>query len=645
MSLTPAKMKFVNIVILDRDVRRVTTALGKLGVLELVKVTPESTAARITLTDRRGDLAQCRTLLAALDAIREKVGLAALPAGGEDSYAPLDVVAQEIAALEGRVNPLLELRAKVASESEEIQDELARFEALAAVGVPLPRLLESPFLHFAVGSIKTTDLARLSEKARRNIILLSRPGQGERHNLLALTSRKGRFALETQLKQHNFVKEDISRFSTGTPTAIVEELYKRVDQIRAEQERISKELKDIARTQAQKVAAMDRRLRLELALVEASMNFGRTSSTCLITGWLPDDQVAAASSRLLQETEGRLFVQARGPEEPGVPAGEVPVLLKNHPWIRPFELLVTGFGLPRYGEVQPTALLAVSFLVMYGFMFGDVGQGAVLAIVGFLMRKRSRSPQVRDLGAIICCAGLAATAFGFLYGSVFGNEMLPALWLSPLEAPMKLIAIPVMLGIVLISVGILVNIANRFRFGEYFRGITDRFGVAGIVLYWGAIGLGLRSALSGTGAPGLLLVVGLIFVPLLIIFLRELIYESFIHKGHESEGPFVALMNGAVEVMETLMGLLANTVSFARVGAFALAHAALCMAIFSLVGVVREWPGGVVWSGAVIVLGNAVIIALEGLVVFVQDLRLEYYEFFSKFFEGVGKKYTPFRIG
>ena len=645
MSLTPAKMKFVNIVILDRDIRRVTTALGRLGVLELVKVSPEGAAGGITLPDRRGDLAQCRALIAALDAIREKVGLAQLPASGEDSYAPLAEVGQEIAALEGRVNPLLEGRAKVESESEEIQDALARFEALGAVAVPLPRLLESPFLHFVVGSIKTTDLARLTEKARRNIILLSRATEGERSNLLAVTSRKGRFALETQLKQHNFVKEDISRFSTGTPAVIVEELYKRVDQIRREQERISRELKEIARSEAQRIAAMDRRLRLELALIEAAMNFGRTSSTCLITGWLPEEQVAPASGRLLQETDGRLFLQVRGPGEPGVPGGEVPVLLKNHPWIRPFELLVTGFGLPRYGEVQPTPLFALSFLLMYGFMFGDVGQGAVLAIAGALIRKRSRSPQVRDLGAIICFAGLAATAFGFLYGSVFAKEMLPALWLSPLEGVMKIIAVPIALGILLMSIGILTNIANRFRRGEYFQAVTDRSGVAGIVLYWGAIGLGLRSALFGSGAPGLLLVAGLIFAPLLVIFLRELIYESFIHKGHESDGPFVALINGAVEVMETLMGLLANTISFARVGAFALAHAALCMAIFSLVGVMGQWPGGVVWSAAVIVLGNAVIIALEGLVVFVQDLRLEYYEFFSKFFEGVGKRYTPFRIG
>ena len=402
----------------------------------------------------------------------------------------------------------------------------------------------------------------------------------------------------------------------------------------------------MARTDAQKIASLERSLGLEVALLEASLNFSRTESTCRISGWLPTTQVAPASSRLLQETEGRLFLQVREPNETDVPPDEVPVLMKDNPLIRPFQLLVTGFGFPRYREIQPTLLMAVSFLVMYGLMFGDVGQGAVLAIGGFVVRKRARSPQIRDLGAIICMAGLAATVFGVLYGSLFGKEgLLPVLWFSPIEDVVKILVVPVALGILLISIGILLNIINKFRCGDYFRAIVDRIGVVGIVLYWGAIGLGLRSALLGSSSHLGFLILLLILVPLLVLFFRELIYEQLVHKGHESDGALVALMNGGVDVMETLTGFLANTVSFVRVGAFALAHAGLCMAIYGVVSVVRGWPAGGVWSAVVIVLGNTVVILLEGMVVFVQDLRLEYYEFFSKFFEGAGRGYKPFRIG
>jgi V/A-type H+-transporting ATPase subunit I len=124
-----------------------------------------------------------------------------------------------------------------------------------------------------------------------------------------------------------------------------------------------------------------------------------------------------------------------------------------------------------------------------------------------------------------------------------------------------------------------------------------------------------------------------------------MIYERLVHRGRESEGVFLSLITGGVDVMEALTGFLANTVSFVRVGAFALAHVGLCMAIYGVVSVVRGWPAGGVWSAIVIVLGNAVVILLEGMVVFIQGLRLEYYEFFSKFFEGAGKRYQPFRIG
>jgi V/A-type H+-transporting ATPase subunit I len=645
MSLTPAKMKFLDLVILDRDARRITTALGRMGVLELVKVRPETASDQAALPDRSPELDQCRALASRLDEVRERVGLGELPASPESSYEPLDAVEHEVVRLEGRIKPLLEERTKMESESERIQDELVRFDMLSAVMVPLSQVLESPFLHFAVGSIKATDLAKLQATAGQDTILLSGETDGERRNLVAVSSRKRQAELETQLRQHNFVTEDISPLAGGAPATTLDGMRKRVEQIRSEQERISQELKEVARTEAQKIASLERSLALELALVEASLNFSRTESTCRISGWLPTDQAAPTSSRLLQETEGRLFLQMREPKETDVSPDDVPVLMKDNPFIRPFQLLVTGFGFPRYREIQPTPMVAISFLTMYGLMFGDVGQGAVLALGGFVTRKRARNPQIRDLGTIICFAGIAATACGFLYGSVFGKELLRPLWIRPMEEVVTILEIPVALGVLLISIGILLNIINKFRRGDYYGGIVDRLGIVGIVLYWGAIGLGLRCIVMGPPAHILLLIALLILLPLVLLFLRELIYELFVHKGHESDGPIIALMNGGVEVMETLTGFLANTVSFARVGAFALAHAGLCLAVYSLQAVVRDLPAGIVWSGIIIVLGNVLVILLEGLVAFVQCLRLEYYEFFSKFFGGDGKRYKPFRIG
>ena len=231
MSLTPAKMKFLDMVILERDARRITTALGRMGVLELVKVRPETASEQAALPDRNPELDRCRALMSRLDAVHEEVGLGALPASSENSYEPLDAVEQEIVRLEGRIEPLLGERTKIEAESERIQDELVRFEILGAVMVPLSQVLESPFLHFAVGSIKTTDLAKLQAAAGQSVVLLSGETDGERRNLVAVTSRERRAELDVQLRQHNFVTEDISSLAGGTPATTLDQMRKRLDQI------------------------------------------------------------------------------------------------------------------------------------------------------------------------------------------------------------------------------------------------------------------------------------------------------------------------------------------------------------------------------------------------------------------------------
>lgn len=655
MALRPVPMKRVDMVILAKDVRRVTTALGRLGVLHLVAMRPEEATAPLLPARPSGDLDRCRALATRLTALREKIGLATLPEAAEETHEPLAAVEAKISALESEAEKILAARAALENQAEEIQEELLRLDLLGIFNVPLARIVESPFLHFAIGTIRASDLARLAEAARDNIILLEQPRlhgaaatDRDRRRLIAITSRKGRFALETLLKEHRFAPDDLAAAPKGTPAAIVAGLQERLEQIRQEHRKLRSALDDFARRAAPTIAALERRLHLEQALIEAEMNFGHTSSTCVISGWLPADYVATVSERLLQETGGRLVLQVREPEESGTALEEVPVLMRPHPLLRPFGLLVRGFGLPRYNEVEPTPLVALSFLLMYGLMFGDVGQGAVLALIGLLVRYRSREAEMRDLGFVIAAAGLASALAGFLYGSVFGKDILPALWVRPLDernpaSVIWVLEIPIALGALLISAGVILNIINCFRRGDYLTGTLDRFGVVGIIFYWGALGLGLRYVILGPGAPTLRHLALLVFLPLAILFFREPLLHLLARRRH-GEGGLTMILHGGIGVLETVSTYLANTVSFARVGAFALAHAGLCLAVFSLEEAVRDLPIGLLWSALVLVLGNALVIALEGMIVFVQCMRLEYYEFFGKFLEGAGTRYRPFRI-
>ena len=645
MSLTPTRMKRVDAVILQKDVRRATLALGKLGVLHLVEVKPEETAAPMRRVGSSDDLARCTSLITRLETFREKLRLSDLPEAQVGCLDPVAAIEEKMTALEERVNAVLAERTRLEGESEGLQDTLARLRALDPLSIPLARMAESPFVHFAVGTLGASALRRVAAEARRSVVIVERPGGGPRRDIIAVTSRKGRFALNTLLENNGFVPKDTSGAPQGDPAQALAELEQRIQTIQREHRRIQREQDALARKVAPEIAAFRHRLRLEQALIEAEMNFGHTASTCLISGWLPENCVAAVSQQLLEATDGKMILRVSEPDEVGASPASVPVLMKNHPLIRPFELLVNGFGLPRYKEVEPTVIVAASFLVMYGLMFGDVGHGLLLALVGFLVRRLSRKPQVRDVATIIGFAGLAAMFAGFLYGSVFGLEFLPALWIRPMDEMMRFLLLAVAGGVLLISAGVVLNIVNRFRAGDYAGAIFHPFGIVGIIFYWGAVTLVMRYLFAGSTSTSTLHVVLLLLVPLVILFFRGPIQNLFARKKHgDGTGAFSMLMEGAVEVMDTVATYLANTVSFARVAAFALAHAGLCVAVLSMTEIAGDVPGGIFWQGLVFVLGTALVLLLEGLIVFVQCLRLEYYEFFGKFFEGSGKKYQPFKI-
>jgi V/A-type H+-transporting ATPase subunit I len=320
--------------------------------------------------------------------------------------------------------------------------------------------------------------------------------------------------------------------------------------------------------------------------------------------------------------------------------------------LRPFELLVTAYGLPKYLELEPTFFVAISYLLMFGMMFGDVGHGAVLALGGLAALLAGRKAQTRDVGLLLLLGGCSSMIFGALYGSCFGLPQFKkyALWHDPLEGnPMSLMSGAVEIGIVMISLGLVLNVLNHFRRGDFIGGLLDKFGLAGVVFYWGALALFVKSpAFASRGLTHLAVILFLV-LPVIGWMLKEPI-NKFLghHAGHPGEaggGIFTAIMESVVEVFEAVLSYFANTVSFVRLAAYAMSHAALLVAAFMIAADVKHFShGGNLLSVLVIILGNLVALVLEGIVASVQALRLEYYEFFGKFFSGSGQPFKPFRL-
>ncbi len=393
------------------------------------------------------------------------------------------------------------------------------------------------------------------------------------------------------------------------------------------------------------------RLRMLTLLDDAVSRFGSDGMVTLISGFVPVSRKTALVRRLEKAAKGLYFARF-GVAEPthDVPT---PTRLRNWRLLRPFELFVKTYGLPGYNDVDPTPFVAVSFLLMFGMMFGDVGHGLVLAAIGagiaFLPYQIFST--MRDLGRILLMAGLSGTFFGFLFGSVFGVEedaVLSDLWMRPShpENLSTFLVAALGLGVVVLSTGIILNIVQALRQRNIRKALIGQWSAASLVFFWGLLLLfGLRVTGNPFAAVPAVLLAAILSIPLLLIVGGQITFyfldccrHGELGEGEEEEQEELATI--LFEPVEIVMNLFTNLVSFLRVAAFGLAHAALTMAVF-VVNDMVDVPGASILS---LPMEHLLIIVMEGLIVTIQCLRLEYYEFFSKFFTANGVPYTPLVI-
>ena len=355
----------------------------------------------------------------------------------------------------------------------------------------------------------------------------------------------------------------------------------------------------------------------------------RHGSVAAVVGWTSEGEIEPLRTALAPL--GGALVELEPPRwiEP-------PTLLHPLRAARAFRPLIDVYGAARYADLDPTLFAAVTFVLMFGIMFGDVGHGLVLVAAALVVRG-SRRPWLapfRALWPLPAAAGLSAAFFGLLYGEAFGpTGLVPTLWLSPLDDPVRLLVVAIALGGVLLVASYVIGTVNRAREAGALVAVLAPSGVAGLLLLLaGAVALlGWYSHVRGLLLVGLALAV--LAVALLTVgFLRE--------AGH---GP-VAIAETVVEVFDAVVRTAGNTVSFARLAAFGLVHAAIGQAIVDGAGALRGSPLGWTAAAVLFVAGNVVAFTLEALVAGVQALRLEYYELFSRVFAGEGRPFQPWRL-
>ncbi len=429
----------------------------------------------------------------------------------------------------------------------------------------------------------------------------------------------------------------------GTPVEATHVLEEKLAALYEKIRNIDKQVTEIIDTRKDELVAAHKKLNTY------STNFDvRKLAACtkqedhtfyILCGWMSESDAAAFRKELDTEEETFCFVEDNHENIISRP----PTKLKNPGLFKPFEMFIQMYGLPAYDEIDPTIILGLTYSFLFGFMFGDVGQGLCLMVGGYLLYRAKKM----NLAAIISCCGFFSTIFGFLFGSVFGFEnILEPIWLRPKEAMTQLpfignlntvfvVAVALGMGIVLMTM--ILNVINSLRSHDTEKAYFDTNGVAGIIFY-GALIVTVFLYMSGHALPATIVLVIMFLIPLCVIFFKEPLTAMVEKKAEvmpKEKGMF--FVQGFFELFEVCLSYFSNTLSFVRVGAFAVSHAAMMEVVLMLAGAEAGSPN---WL--VIILGNLFVCGMEGLIVGIQVLRLEYYELFSRFYKGTGRAFKPY---
>ncbi len=486
---------------------------------------------------------------------------------------------------------------------------------------------KSSLLDVCVGTLPRTNIQRFEEALGLAGYIAIRLSSSEEHVHMIIAGATGQAQeIERVLQSAGWRTMDIPAEFHGRPDEVRRELIEHLAHTTEQQ--VQENV--LRRAEPEKEKLHERLIDATQILTRAApyaelagLIRGR-GSLATLSGWAPSSQLPLLKSMLTSSFGDRFALQARDPR--AEERLQVPSAIRHHRWLQPFAGLVLDYGVPRYGEIDPTVLFAVSFVLMFGMMFGDVGHGATIALVSVLLRHR-----LGPYAPLVIAVGLSSTVFGLLYGSVFGFEhLLPALWMSPLSNPMRMLGVALGWGIGFILLATTLTIRNRIADGQLLEALLDSRGAAGLLLYLGLLSGAWLYATTGQTDV----------MPLLAMCAA--LAAMFAHSWQQNQGIatgerlLIALMEG----FESIMAYISNTLSFLRLAAFSLNHVALSIAILTVANIMHSAGYWVT-----VALGNLFILVLEGAIVGIQTLRLEYYEGFSRFFGGDGRAFRPLTLG
>lgn len=433
-----------------------------------------------------------------------------------------------------------------------------------------------------------------------------------------------------------FERIDIIEEAHGTPKEAIENLNGLLEKTRNELTAAQKAVKDYWEEHLDSFLRYYSRLRY----LHDSFDLRRYAAKCgesfYVFGWVPENEVADFTAQF----DKMKYVDCIVEDEKEAGSIEPPTKLVNPSAIRPYEGFVAMYGLPNYREIDPTPLMAITYSLFFGLMFGDLGQGLVLFLGAAVSWLRKKS----FLAGVIMRCSIFSMIFGTLYNSFFGyDDILPIPTVLPVHKSTSanyILLVSVAIGIVIILMCMLINVINGIRQRNPDKVLFSGNGVAGLALYITLVSGVVFLMMFNRNILTLPVVLGLVILPLLLIFLHEPLTRLMRRRRDwMPENKLEYVIESFFDLFDVLLGYLSNTISFVRIGAYTLSHTGMMLAVFTIAELSGKGQNPVA-----IVIGNIFVMVLEALMAGIQDMRLQYYEMFSRFYQGDGREYHPFTI-
>lgn len=629
-----AKMKLVNI---TSDRTKLDEVLLRFVELDCLHPEPATKIAESVhgVTTLQEEDPYCE-LLSRLKDLEVNLGLSLNNEFIKDWKCDLNEMSTYMEQLERKREEIEEVKRELEGVIQANKDALTQVENIEGMDVSLDDIFSCKYVNVRFGRLPLDSVDKLQYYGNRPFVFRSFKEDSSYSWCMVLSTPKYEREVDNILSSLYFERIRIPDFVHDTPEKAEENLKAEIESDYQQLASIEKERDDMIQACQQRLQVIKGRLLFLENTFEARKYVVGLGERFTITGFAASDDVKKIEAVFADIKDVEIAARPAYSDRRFTP----PTKLKNSWFTRPFSMFVEMYGLPNYEDIDPTPFVALTYTLLFGIMFGDVGQGLVLILVGWLAAKLKHM----KLGEIGIRIGISSTLFGFVYGSVFGDEhLLDPLYQSlfhleekPIEVMgsdfiMPLLICAIAIGAVLIVLSMSINMYIQIKHKNWCELLLSQNGIAGIVFYIAF--LGGASAQFGFGIVvfSKLYILALIVLPLLLIFLKEPIEHKVKGKPMFPDGFGGFFTQSFFELFEVCLSFITNTISYLRVGGFVLSHAGMMLVVTLLMEMVSG-----AGSIAVAIFGNLFVMCLEGMIVGIQVLRLEFYEMFSRYFSGDG---------